>query len=95
MLFADQAALDKAFDDSVAANSEVLPCPDGGAESPTTWHFNETPDKVEGRLACGTYKASADLTWTKNADLVMGTIQGPNLVDVHNWWMNYRLGDSR
>ena len=34
----------------------MVTCPDSDAESPTTWHFTDTPDKVEGRIACGDYQ---------------------------------------
>ena len=88
-LFADQAALDRAFDDSVAANSELLPCPNANADSPTTWHFTETPDKVEGRIACGVFNGNQDVTWTFNTNLLIGDAQGPNLADLHDWWLKF------
>ena len=88
-LFADQAALDRAFDDSMGANSELLPCPDANADSPTTWHFTETPDKVEGRIACGVFNGNQDITWTFNSKLLIGDAQGPNLADLHAWWLKF------
>jgi serine/threonine kinase PknH len=88
-LYADQRALDRAFDNSVAANSELLPCPNSNADSPTTWHFTETPDQVEGRIACGVYNGNQDVTWTFNSDLLIGDAQGPDLVDLHNWWLKF------
>lgn len=88
-LFPDQAALDNAFDDSVAANSELLPCPESGTDSPTTWHYTDTPDKVEGRIACGVFNGNQDVAWTKNAELLLGDAQSQNLVDLHNWWLKY------
>ena len=88
-LFADQAALDKAFDESIAMDSEMVQCPGSGTDSPTTWHFTDTPEKIEGRIACGTYNTSPDVSWTKNADLLLGDAQGPNLDDLHNWWLKY------
>jgi hypothetical protein len=88
-LFADQAALDRAFDDSVAANSELVTCPNSNAESPTTWHFTETPDKVEGRIACGVFNGNQDVTWTFNTNLMLGDAQGPDLPGLHNWWLKF------
>jgi serine/threonine-protein kinase len=88
-LFADQVGLDKAFDESVAANSELAQCPASGVESPTTWHYTATPDKVEGRIACGVFNGNQDVTWTKNEVLLIGDAQGPNLEDLHNWWLAY------
>ncbi|EID17296.1 serine/threonine-protein kinase [Mycolicibacterium phlei] len=88
-LFADQATLDSAFEDSIAANSELVPCPDSDAESPTTWHFTETPDQVEGLIACGVYNGNQDVTWTLNSALVLGDAQSDDLVALHNWWLKY------
>lgn len=88
-LFADQPTLDKAFDDSVAANQELVPCPNSGADSPTTWHYTETPDQVEGRIACGVFNGNQDIAWTTNDDLLLGDAQSQNLVDLHNWWLKY------
>jgi serine/threonine kinase PknH len=88
-LYADQQALDKAFDESVAANSELLQCPDSGMESPTTWHYTDTPDSVAGRIACGVFNGHQDVAWTKNVDLLLGDAQSANLSDLHGWWLKY------
>jgi serine/threonine kinase PknH len=88
-LFADQAALDRAFDESVAANSELFPCPNANADSPTTWHFTETPDKVEGRIACGLFNGNQDVTWTFNSNLLIGDAQGPDIEGLHGWWLKF------
>jgi serine/threonine-protein kinase len=88
-LFADQVTLDRAFDESYKANQELMPCPDSGVDSPTTWHFTETPDKVEGRIACGVYNGNQDVTWTKNEQLILGDAQSNNMVDLHNWWLKF------
>ena len=29
------------------------------------------------------------MTWTKNADLLLGDAQGEILEDLHNWWLKY------
>jgi serine/threonine protein kinase len=88
-LYADQPALDRAFDDAIAVNSQLVRCPGSETDSPTTWHFTETPDKVEGRIACGNWNNNSAVTWTKNADLVIGDATGPNMEDLHNWWLKY------
>ncbi|MCV7301664.1 serine/threonine protein kinase [Mycobacterium barrassiae] len=88
-LFADQGALDRAFDDSVAANSELVQCPNSNADSPTTWHYTETPDKVEGRIACGVFNGRQDVTWTFNEHLMLGDAQGPDLPGLHDWWLKF------
>ena len=88
-LFADQATLDTHFDVAIKENSELFQCPDSGIDSPTTWHYNDTPDQVEGRIACGTYNNGPDLVWSKNSDLLLADAQGPNMVDLHTWWLKY------
>ena len=88
-LFADQALLDTGFDQTIAPYSPLLQCPESGVDSPTTWHYTDTPDNVEGRIACGTYQDKPGVTWTKNADLVLGDALGQNLEDLHNWWLKF------
>jgi serine/threonine kinase PknH len=88
-LFADQPTLDKAFDDTIALYSPLLQCPGSGVDSPTTWHYTDTPDTVEGRIACGTYKDKPGVTWTKNKDLLLGDSLAQNLEDLHNWWLKF------
>ena len=66
-----------------------MPCPDG-LDSPTTWFYNETPDKVEGSMACGTNKDDPIVLWTKDSDLLLGYAYGPpGLVELHDWWLEF------
>ncbi|BBY46057.1 serine/threonine-protein kinase [Mycolicibacterium celeriflavum] len=88
-LYADQPTLDKAFDDIIALYTPMLRCPESSTDSPATWHFTETPDTVAGRIACGTYKEQSGVTWTRNAELILGDTLSGNLVDLHNWWLKY------
>lgn len=88
-LYADQPSLDKAFDDIIALYTPMLRCPESTTDSPTTWHFTETPDTVAGRIACGTYKEQSGVTWTRNAELILGDTLSENLVDLHKWWLKY------
>jgi len=89
-LRADLEAGDSRYlDAAIKENSELVQCPGSGLDSPATWHYTDTPDKVEGRVACGTYNANPDVTWTKVADLTLGDVQGTNLDDLHNWWLKY------
>ena len=76
-LFADQAdAWTSAFDETIAPFSQLLRCPDSDLDSPTTWHYTDTPDTVAGRVACGTYNNKPGVAWTKNADLLLGDALG-------------------
>ncbi len=88
-LFADQAALDAGFDGAVEVNSELLQCPGSRADSPTTWHYTETPDQVAGQIACGTYNDRPDVVWTNSAKLLLADAQGPDLEELHTWWLQY------
>lgn len=88
-LFADLPTLDSHFDVAIKENSQLFQCPGSGIDSPTTWHYTETPDQVEGRIACGTYNDSPDLVWSKNSDLLLADAQGPNMDDLHQWWLKY------
>jgi serine/threonine-protein kinase len=88
-LFADQPTLDSHFDDAIKENSALFQCPGSGIDSPTTWHYTDTPAKVEGRIACGTYDNRSDLVWSKNTDLLLADAQGPSMDDLHKWWLKY------
>ncbi|UXA12332.1 serine/threonine protein kinase [Mycobacterium sp. SMC-8] len=88
-LFGDKNTLDAAFREAVNVNSELLQCPGSGVESPTTWHYTDTPDQVVGQIACGTYNDNADIVWTKDEDLLLADAQGPDLEDLHDWWLEF------
>ena len=80
--------LDGHFDDDDRANSELVQC---RAAARLAHHvaLHRNAGQVEGRIACGTYNDGPDITWTKNADLLIGNIHGTNLEDLHNWWLEY------
>ena len=80
-MFADQATLDGHFDVAIKENSELFRCPGSDVDSPATWHYTETPTKVEGRIACGTYN--------NRPDLLLADAQAPNMDDLHKWWLKY------
>ncbi len=87
--FPDQGALRANFDEAIGETAELMPCPNSTADSPTTWHYTDTPQKAEGSIACGTYNDGPDLTWTKNDDLLLGNAQSPNMDELHQWWLAY------
>jgi serine/threonine-protein kinase len=88
-LFADQATLDSHFQDGLKAYDQLQKCPGSDLDSPTTWHYNATADQLAGQVACGTYKGNGDVFWSNNKDLLLGDAQGPNLEDLHKWWLQF------
>ena len=58
-------------------------------DSPTEWNYKRSPDAVAGQVACGTYQGNADVMWTQNEELLLADVQGPDLDELHNWWLNY------
>lgn len=88
-LFPDQGTLDQHFSSATKEDDELVMCPASNVQSPTTWHYTSTPDKVEGQVACGTYKGGPDVIWTRNADLMLADGQGPDLPALHDWWLKY------
>lgn len=88
-LFADQKTLDEHFQDAIAQNSELVRCPGSDLDSPTAWFYNANPDEVAGQVACGVYEGNQDVTWTKDADLLLADAQSDNLEDLHKWWNDF------
>jgi Hsp70 protein len=86
-LFADANALATNFQKSMGEDT-LMPCP-GGTDSPGTWHYDATPNQTAGSIACGTYKGTPDVMWTKDSQLILGAAEGPNLNDLHQWWLKY------
>ena len=67
--------------ESAAAVCRCLPLHQRQTERP--------PDHVAGHIACGTYDDNPDVTWTKDADLLLADAQGPNLEELHKWWNDF------
>ena len=85
-LYSDVDRLQEDFDVTIA-DDELSACP-GGASSPSDWDYDNTPDKAEGSLACGTLNGRADLVWTKTSDLMLGAAQGNDLKALYDWWVS-------
>jgi serine/threonine kinase PknH len=86
-LYQTTDALDDAFGSAVDQGT-LQDCP-GGGENPGTWDYENTPESVEGSMACGLYQDTPEIVWTKYSDLMLGMAQGGELADLHNWWWNY------
>jgi hypothetical protein len=69
-----------------AESMTVSPCP-GGNASPGTWDYGSKPG---GRVVCGMIEDRADIAWTRDAQLLLATINGaPSLDDLYQWWQRY------
>lgn len=88
-LVGNPADLTTLFDESIKLYDELLNCPGNDAPSPTGWFYNETPDKIEGQIACGIYEGKGDIQWTEDANLVFADVQSPDLESLHTWWLKY------
>jgi serine/threonine protein kinase len=88
-VFPDQQKLDQMFELAIGSGDGLLVCPDSTGEAPTTWHYQETPDTVEGQVACANSDGSPSVLWTRNEDLLMGDAQGADLNSVHEWWVEF------
>ena len=87
-IYASLDLLNDAFSTAVAEDDEVLRCPTFTSDSPTTWHFADTPDVSAGQIACGTYEGRADVTWSQDADLMLGVVESDDLASLHDWWLH-------
>jgi serine/threonine-protein kinase len=83
-LFGDKRTMDSKFNIFVSED-QLSPCP-GGAQSPGTWSYNASSGDVAGQIACGTYQGTPDLTWTQNAELMLGNLQGSDLDSLYDYW---------
>jgi hypothetical protein len=84
-LYNNAASLAADFSAS-AASMTVSPCP-GGNASPGTWDSGSKPG---GRIVCGMIEDRADIAWTRDAQLLLATINGaPGLDDLYQWWQRY------
>jgi hypothetical protein len=69
-----------------AGSMTVSPCP-GGNASPGTW---DSGSSAGGKIVCGMIEDRADIAWTRDAQLLLTTINGaPSLDDLYQWWQGY------
>jgi serine/threonine kinase PknH len=85
-LFPDANSLASQFQD-VVNDDAVSPCP-GSIDSPFAWHNDATPAFSAGSLVCGSHNDVANLAWTKNDVLLLGSVEGPDLDSLYGWWLS-------
>ncbi|QZA11468.1 hypothetical protein [Mycolicibacterium holsaticum] len=85
-MFGDPDTLENQFQ-SVIADDVLTACP-GADDSPTNWNYDDGSDDAEGSLACGAFDGTADIVWTRTADLLLGSAAGTDLSRLYDWWVN-------
>jgi serine/threonine kinase PknH len=84
-LYPNATALANAFQTGVDEDT-ITQCPNGN-RPPTSWHTEAAPNVPAGSLLCGNYDNGADLLWTRNSDLLLGDILGPDLNALYQFWL--------
>ncbi|MBV9515966.1 MAG: hypothetical protein JO280_18300 [Mycobacteriaceae bacterium] len=81
-LYGNSADLSKAFNNYGAS----IPCPGTTDQGPVAWQG--------GMMKCGhdfyPQQSQYILTWTRDADLVVVNVDGPDLNGLYNWWLTAR-----
>ncbi len=87
-LYDDLDALTGDFQ-STTDGMAVSPCP-GGKASPGTWTFGTDPSHIDGKIVCGSIEDRPDIAWTRDAQLLLTTVNGgPDLNILYQWWQRF------
>jgi hypothetical protein len=89
-LYQDLAALTGDF--QLTAEGMVLsPCPGGSVSpAPGTWTSGQNTDQTTGRVVCGSVEDRANIAWTRDAQLLLATVNGgPDLNTLYQWWQRF------
>lgn len=89
-LYADLEALMGDF--QATADGMVLsPCPgNSGSPAPGTWTYGAGANQVGGRIVCGTVSDRANIAWTRDAALMLATVNGgPDLTSLYQWFQRF------
>ena len=71
--------------ESLTKKLALVTCP-GSQKAPDTWHYDNSPDKTAGQLACGNKGNTPALLWTDDAKNFMGYVEGTSIDDLYKWW---------
>ncbi len=89
-LYNDLDALTGDF--QLTAEGMVLsPCP-GGSSSPApgTWTSSSNAKQISGKVVCGSIADRANIAWTRDAQLLLATVNGgPDLNTLYQWWRRF------
>lgn len=88
-LYNDLDALTGDFQ-TTADGMALSPCPGSTSALPSTWSYDSSGDRVGGKIACGAIADRANIAWTRDAQLLLATINGgPDLGSLYRWWQRY------
>jgi serine/threonine-protein kinase len=84
-LYEDPDVMAADFSDDISYD-DLFACPGLSEPSPTTWHYHSSGE-VAGSLSCGTFGgAFAEVEWTSDANLLLGSVSGPHIAALYQWW---------
>jgi len=89
-LFKDLDALTGDF--QLTAEGMVLsPCPGGSiSPAPGTWSSGSDANQMSGKVVCGSVADRANIAWTRDAQLLLATVNGgPDLNTLYQWWQRF------
>ncbi|WP_142280236.1 hypothetical protein [Mycobacterium paraense] len=88
-LYDDLDALTGDFQ-TTASGMLVSACPaDNTFPLPGTW---SSGNQIGGKVVCGSVADRANIAWTRDAQLLLATINGgPNLDSLYQWWQRYGI----
>lgn len=79
-LYATDAGMNAAFDKRLG---EPIACSETTGPGPVSW--------PGGMVQCSyNSRAGTALSWTRNADLLVGVVSGPDVGTLYNWWLTAR-----
>lgn len=94
-LYAEPGALTDDFITSVA-NMAIARCPGNNPWGPGTWSLDTKTGAAGGKLACGTVEDRPNIAWTRDAQLLLATVNGgADLGALYDWWLRYGAGGQQ
>ncbi len=55
-----------------------------------TWYYSSDPGQVGGKVVCGIIEDRPNIVWTRDAQLLLATVNGgPDLDSLYQWWQRY------
>ena len=78
---------------TTVANMAIARCPGGDSWGPGTWTLDTKTGALGGKVVCGTVDDRPNIAWTRDAQLLLATVNGgANLGTLYEWWHRYGAG---